>query len=348
MESRGPGPDRGRFASGYPRRERGRLKLGVLLLACTLTQSAWALDEASRRMVRELSQEGVAAYQAGKYDKALNRLEEAYRMLKTAPLAYWSAKALEKLGKLVEASERYRAAERAAIDPDGDPVPQRQAQADARDAREALEPRIPRLVIQLAGATDENTQVRVDSVLVPTNLLGHAIPVNPGRRRVTATNGEREVERLIELSESESGTVTLELPPANRKTSSTSTSARAREPVNTKDTGSGGAGWQPWAGWLSVGVGAAGLGVGTVAAIMVYDKRTEWNCNDAGCPPDLTDAQRSEGEALRTLSATGFIVGGVLVATGVTLLLTTPKKSPSARNIAPLVGFGTLGVSGRF
>lgn len=345
MESRGRSAHRGHFAGGQPGRW-GGLKLAVLLAICALTQPAFALDEASRRMVRELSQEGVAAYQAGNYDKALHRLEEAYRMLKTAPLAYWSAKSLEKLGKLVEASERYRAAERAAIDPDGDPVPQRQAQADARDAREALEPRIPRLVIELQGVGDDDAQVKVDAVVVPTNLLGHAIPVNPGRRRVTATSGEREVERVIELSEGESGTVTLELPPATGRTPRTGT--RAPEPVTAKDTGSGGAGWQPWAGWISVGVGAAGLGVGTATAVMVYDKRSTLGCNDTGCPPDLTDAERSEGEALRTLSATSFIVGGVLVATGVTLLLTTPKKAHSARNISPLVGFGTLGVSGRF
>src|SRR5688572_33363799 len=43
----------------------------------------------------------------------------------------------------------------------------------------------------------------------------------------------------------------------------------------------------------------------------------------------------------------GFVAGGVLAATGLTLLLTAPKRRETAAVIVPVIGFGSLGVEGR-
>jgi hypothetical protein len=64
------------------------------------------------------------------------------------------------------------------------------------------------------------------------------------------------------------------------------------------------------------------------------------------------DAFRS----LRTVSTIGYVVGGVGIAAGVTLLLTAPESKPAAEAHAaldtprwtPYVGLGSAGVAGTF
>ena len=60
-----------------------------------------------RGLTLQLGYEGVAAYQKGDYVSARDKLERAYRVVRAPSLGLWSARALEKSGKLVEASERY-------------------------------------------------------------------------------------------------------------------------------------------------------------------------------------------------------------------------------------------------
>ena len=54
----------------------------------------------------------VEELQEQRYDAASEKLERAYSVLRVPSIALWSARALEKGGKLVEASERYLEATR--------------------------------------------------------------------------------------------------------------------------------------------------------------------------------------------------------------------------------------------
>src|SRR5688572_10139010 len=93
--------------------------LGVLLVLGQ-ARLAFAIDETTRVLLRKLSSDGVAAHEGGDYEHAVEKLEKAWSILQTPPLGLWSGRALEKLGRLVEASERYMAAKRAPIDTGGD------------------------------------------------------------------------------------------------------------------------------------------------------------------------------------------------------------------------------------
>jgi hypothetical protein len=52
--------------------------------------------------------------------------------------------------------------------------------------------------------------------------------------------------------------------------------------------------------------------------------------------------------SLRPISTAGFVVGGVGVAGGLTLLLTAPKRPETEAHVSPWLGLGSAGVSGRF
>src|SRR6187402_1280765 len=70
------------------------------------------VDSATRGAARQLGYEGIQDYQREDYRAATDKLERAYKMLKAPSLALWSARALEKSGKFVEAAERYLEATR--------------------------------------------------------------------------------------------------------------------------------------------------------------------------------------------------------------------------------------------
>jgi hypothetical protein len=113
--------------------------------------------------------------------------------------------------------------------------------------------------------------------------------------------------------------------------------------------------------YVALGVGAVGIGVGTVFGLKAKGRYRDANAiTDRECPgsgpcelePSVNDQWRrlgNEGDSAKTLSLVGFIVGGVGVATGVTLfVLSGNKKEPAAAKVEPYLGLGALGVRGNF
>lgn len=102
-------------------------------------------------------------------------------------------------------------------------------------------------------------------------------------------------------------------------------------------------------GWIGIGVGAAGLVVGGVTAGLASGKKStidsDPNCQSNHCAPSESGLVNSYNQ-LRTVSSIGFIAGGVLAVTGVTLLLTAPHPTQAGAGL--WFGVGSVGVAGRF
>src|SRR5262245_61290417 len=106
----------------------------LALLACPAVASAQS--DAARAAARDLGAEGVEDFQAGRFEQASTKLSQAFDILKVPTLGLWSARALVKVGKLVEASERYLSVSRLDASK-GEAQVQKQAQADATKERDA-------------------------------------------------------------------------------------------------------------------------------------------------------------------------------------------------------------------
>jgi hypothetical protein len=93
--------------------------------------------------------------------------------------------ALDHLGQLVEAADELGSvlADASASDV---------VLASASDALAALEPRIPRARIAVAGSLD-GVRLEVDGRSLAPSALGAELPLNPGRHRVSALREEDEV-----------------------------------------------------------------------------------------------------------------------------------------------------------
>jgi hypothetical protein len=108
-------------------------------------------------------------------------------------------------------------------------------------------------------------------------------------------------------------------------------------------------------GYASLGVGVLSAGAGIVTGVMAKskEKQAKENCVDGTCPAsDLS--KRDAAQGLATATNVLFIAGGVLAATGVTLVIVgKPKKTESAHRrleLSPGVewGGGSLLLSGTY
>jgi hypothetical protein len=145
--------------------------VGMAALVWASSAAGEEVTESTRSAARELAYTGVERYQAGDYQAALTKLDKAYRALRVPSLGLWSARAMVKLNSWVEASERLR--EVSAMEPTGgDAAVQKQAVADAAKELDALTPKLPKLVLDIAGAPNKDVTVTLDGRALPSALLG--------------------------------------------------------------------------------------------------------------------------------------------------------------------------------
>ncbi|MCA9627278.1 MAG: hypothetical protein KC766_06415 [Myxococcales bacterium] len=310
-------------------------------------QPASAADRSAARL---LGQEGVALYQKGEYDQALDRLTRAEALVPAPSLSLWAARSLVELGRLIEANERYLAATRIRIEQQGlDEARlqvQRQAQADATKERAALLPRIPKLTIELRGA-NATAKILVDGRELPAALIGVAHPVDPGTHRVIL--GDQALE--LTLQEGESKAVTLVAPHAAEPPGPGAVASPPRSAAKPPSAFSVGAAraddGRPSSvpAYLALGVGGAGFVLAGVTGFIALQKKSDLDdaCPDEQCPPEL-HGEVDSYERMKTLSTIGFAVGVIGAASGVVLLLSQSDDSA----VHARLGLGSVAVGGRF
>ncbi|HEY2407234.1 MAG TPA: hypothetical protein VGI10_14590 [Polyangiaceae bacterium] len=298
------------------------------------------VDSATRAAARNLGVGGVQAYQAGDYATATNKLEAAYAVLHAPSLGLWSARALFKTGKWIEARERYLEVTR--LSPkSGDEAVQRQAQADAQSEGDALAAKIPSIVVQLEGAEPAEVNVTVDGSLLGTSLIGQPRPVNPGAHKIAGVRGSEHVETDVSANEGEHPSTLLRfaragvaLAPQSPAPGAVGPSAPPRAHASMQRT----------LGWAAVGLGAAGVAAGAVTGALVFSKKSSLDCANDHC--QYSDKDKVDGyNSLRTVSTVSFVAGGVFAALGVALVVTSRSHEPT---VALAISPGSASLSGRF
>jgi hypothetical protein len=329
------------------------LASAALLAACFSSAPALSqtVDDATRGAGRDLGYAGVEAYQAGNYALAAEKFEKSYRLLHAPSLGLWWARSLVKLGRWVEASERYLEVTR--LEPvGGKPAVQKQAIVDAAAELSALKPKIPSVVISLEGAEPADVAITIDGTPISSELTGESRPIDPGRHRIAAARGAERTEVEIVVAEGEKKTATLRLSVRETTTvvgPSEQAGGSASASTNVGDAPRSPSPWRT-VGWATLGVGVAGIAVGGVFGIQALNKQGELRdkgCGSDSCPQIAGAAELvDEYNSARTVSTVGLWAGGVLAAAGVTLVLVTPKsKPPVTLFVSPT---RSLGVTGTF
>jgi hypothetical protein len=301
---------------------------------------------------RELAKQGLQAYDAGRYEEAADKLGKAYEVVHVPTLAVDQARALVKLGKLVAASELYLEAQRIPKEKSWQSA-QTDAQRDAEKERSELLPRIPRLTVSIKGAGPTDVDVLIDGTSLPDAMIGSEQLQDPGTHKVQGSHGTELVVETITVKEGDHASVTLQFklvsasavqpgskvpnqqnqaqPPAMAaSTPATAPLVAQAAPQPTTAAPSNKGRTQKTIGWIGVGVGGVGLVAGAVTGFMAISKRNSLRDSNL-CSADLKHcAPGASGidsyNSFRTISSIGLYAGGILAATGVTLLLTAPKQ----------------------
>jgi hypothetical protein len=327
----------------------------VSTMLCAAPVGAQPVDDQMRATARALADEGMSFFEQKKYAEALDRFDRAATIIQAPTITLHAARSLDKLGRLIEAAERYRTCINTTLE-DKAPEAFRSAQEAARSELQTLTPRIPSIEIAVKGPGAKGAIVTLDGKPVPRALIGVRTLVNPGEHKVGAsTDTHADVEEVL-ITEKQTARVVVELQP--KVTSYTGQTVAPDEPVKTPING------KKVGGGVALGVGGALGIVGIVTGVSSsgqLDDLAADGCPDGGVAKPGADCSSSafykrvdEFRTTRNVSIVSFAVGGAAIVTGVVLLVLAAKSKPAPEptttsiHIKPWIGVGSAGLHGTF
>jgi hypothetical protein len=344
--------------SRRPRTAASELAVCALVVAglALPTPSAEAKDPSEitardKETARNLLDQGDKLFEADDVAGALQKYRAADEIMGVPTTAVEVGRALETLGRLVEARDAYlRVMRYPKRDDEGAAFARARARADER-ARD-LAPRIPKLTLVLEGAEGVTPVVAIDGVAVSPALLGQPMSVDPGERRIEiAAPGRIPLEKTLTLGEGDAERVvlTLAIDPNAKTPPPSPVPAPTLPPLPQPPHEKGGS--VPVFATIGFTLGAAGLVVGGVTGGLSLAKTADLDeaCGgDTVCPLG-TQAAIDEAELLANVSNVGFAVAGVGLIFGIVALFTLDADDGNeTAAVTPLVGPGSLGLRGRF
>lgn len=172
------------------------------------------VSDADREAARNLYKEGFDLQTAGSYADALERFRRAQQVFPAPTTLLHIAECEARLGHLVEAAETYRSLARVQLPP-SPPPPWTAAMAQGAAELQQIEPRIPRLRLDVTPANAPGLAVWIDEQPLNPALLGVDRPINPGEHKLTAqASAFGRTEVIVKVEEKQTPkAVMLELKP---------------------------------------------------------------------------------------------------------------------------------------
>lgn len=348
-----------------------RLSSLVLLISMahvTRSGNVWAQSDTERAAARAAGQAGAKAFNEGRYAEAVDYFDRAESIMHAPTLLLHLARSHAKLGHFVKAREAYIKVTREQLAPDA-PQAFRDAQESARQELPQVSAKVAKLTLTVSGPSSPS-RVTIDGEEVPAEIVGVPFPVDPGRRTIEVTaEGYQPATQVVELQPGSSGSATLTL----SRVPGTGAPGTSVEPMTATDQGTPSSSGTPAdaggsqgvsatriAAYASLGVGAIGVGVGTVFLLkrsgLKSDADDEFarcvadgngSCSDAASRSRVKDLD-NDAAAKGTVAAVSYVVGGVGIAAGITLLLLGDSGDSGAASLTPYLTGSGAGVVGRF
>jgi hypothetical protein len=290
-----------------------RLRRGVLAgaLAVVVAEGLASAQTPVKRdpvAAEALFREGRSEVSAGRYETACPKFAESLRLDPALGTLVNLAECEEHTGALASSWEHWRQAL--------DQLPAADDRvAIAQQHVAALEPRLPRLALELAPGVPSDTRVQRDAVELGGASLGVAIPVDPGDHVLTIVAANHEPgKKTVHIGEGQTLKVVVEpgaLMAAPSPVVGASAPAAPADESNRLRT----------AGWVMGGVGVAGfVGAAITGVLVVNDK----SAADQNCMPVCNGTGASAvngGKTLLAVNAAAWALGFAGVGAGATIIL---------------------------
>lgn len=305
-------------------------RLLALLAALMLPSLAAAAPSASDRAAAEvLFDEAIKLLEAGNASAACPKLEESQRLDPGVGTLLYLADCYRAQGRTASAWATFREASYAA-----ESAGQADRMAIANAEADKLKPSLSYVTLVIADREASSLEVQRDGEAVNRALWGSPIPVDPGEHQFAASAPGKATWSKVVVVPKGPATVTVDIPalgaaPAEAAPAAPAVApppAQETAPAPTATSSSSQATW----GWVAIGVGGAGIVVGSVfGALASQDNQAAddecrpddaTRCNQKGV--DLADSAASKA----TVSTVAFGVGLAAATTGVVLLLTAPSN----------------------
>ncbi|MGK3986274.1 preprotein translocase subunit TatA [Sorangium sp. So ce136] len=314
---------------------------GVLSLAllCAMSHAAAAQPSNPRAAdAQALFEQGRAAVEARDCARAIPLFRKSQETYPARGTLFNLAQCEAELGRIASATQHYK--ELLTQLTPGDP---RLPIAQQRITE--LEPRLPRLVIELAQGAPAPAELLLDRAPLPQASVGSELPVDPGDHVLVVRWADgRQTETRVSLPEGARKDVRLEPPPAAARAAAAPPPAPApaaeQAPSSPPDAPSA----PPSSGRRTLafaigGVGAAALGVSLITGGLALGTKgdleeecpTPSRCSDGGM------SLSARGQTLTTASTVLGAVGLVGLGAGVVLLLTAPAQGSTSVALTPAI-----------
>lgn len=312
-------------------------------------------DEAENTAAaRALGIQGVQLADAGKCPEAIEKLQRAEALHHAPTILGRLGECQVAVGQLVVGTENLNSVVREPLAANA-PQVYRDAQDRARKVLATATPKIAHLTITVLPPEAKPT-VTIGGKPIPAALIGAERPTDPGTLEISATaEGYKTAGQSVTLPEGghQEITLTLEkdpnavapLPPVTSPPPTpTTTTVAPVEPAPKKAN---------TLAYVALGVGGAGLLVGTVTGILALGKASD--CPNKVCP---TQSKLDDAKGMATISTVGFGVGIAGVALGTILLVVNNKSEappasaalhhPPKLALKPWIGLNSAGLMGAF
>jgi hypothetical protein len=318
----------------------------LLLIAWLLFAPVARGDEAANTATaRALGTEGVVLADEGRCPEAIEKLSRAEALHHAPTTAVRLAECEIEVGKIVVGTERLQRLVREPLATNAPPV-FAAAIARAQHALESALPRVGTLRLAVKAPSGAKFTIAIDDEPAPEAIVDGIRQIDPGvhRIRVSAPGFvPRTVSATIEEGRTKHVSVELEPEPTSAVGPSSASSSTATAPT-------GAASLLPV--YLAFAVGALGIGVGSYAGVVVARKAATLSseCGPSRVCPADRQADISATKLWATVSTAGFITAGAAIGTGIVLLMTRGRASPTqgGRRVRPSVGLGGVAIDGVF
>jgi hypothetical protein len=326
----------------------------AILASSSAARAEQQADAKAQAAASELYTQAKRDMEAGAYARACPRLEAARKILpEHMRTGMTLAHCYDKAGQPARAWAELR---RVSALTEAQRNPDKVAEIEAKLAD--LEGRVPRLTIEVPpdiGALPGFAITRNGTPII-TAQWGKAEPVDPGVYEIGATAlGKEPWTARVEVREPGKNVPVKVAPPWVLPARAAEKPAEKKDQGPSRSASVGSSSWMRTAGFVGMGVGAAGLGVGAVLGAMALSRNGA--SNDGHCKADDRCDQagfdlRSEARALGNGSTAAFVAGGVVLAAGAALFVISlpgskDKEAGESRARASLlIGPSGLGVRG--
>ncbi len=311
-----------------------RWTLATAASSCLLVWSVESYGQASA-VAEKLFRQAVDYMKADNFSAACPLLERSYQMDPKDGTLFTLANCRDREGKLVAAMGHYRAYLRGYDKMQGATRQNHTQRADtAKTQLAAIEPTVPMLKFIWETPPPPNSKIIVDGVEFRAAELDILLPLDPGTHKVVVQlPGEPDRSRTVTLGKG--GSTIIDLTPAKPAavdaTKLNAALGAGSVPVQTRKMDPA-----KIAGFVGVGLGAAGLVAGAITGSMAM---TEKDTIDERCDADyVCDAVGMAAvgrfRTVGNVSTAAFITGGVFLGVGATLLIVSrPARAHSGANV---------------